>query len=81
MCIRDRQHCRGGSLLVDGQMDRAISRVREYSPRLFKELSMYHASQHRDEVEARLVQTLPPDQVEALFEHFCAKRLSGAKPE
>lgn len=75
------QHCRGGSLLVDGQMDRAISRVRDHSPRLFKELSMYHSSQHRDEVEARLVQTLPPDQVEALFEHFCAKRLSGAKPE
>ena len=71
------QHCRGGPLLVDGQMDRAIDRVREHSPRLFKELSMYHSSQHRDEVEARLVQTLPPDQVEALFQRFCGKRLSG----
>ena len=69
------QHCRGGPLLVDGQMDRAIARVKASSPRLFKELNLYHRSQHRDEVEARLVQTLPADQVEALFAKFCADRL------
>ncbi|WP_115019884.1 hypothetical protein [Synechococcus sp. UW140] len=75
------QHCRGGPLLVEGQMDDAIARVRSRSPRLFKELSLYHSSQHRDEVEARLVQTLPPDQVEALFQRFCATRLTGTSSD
>ena len=69
------QHCRGGPLLVEGQIDRAIDRVQASSPLLFKELKLYHQSQHRDEVEARLVQTLPADQVEALFSRFCAHRL------
>jgi len=71
------QHCRGGPLLAEGQLDRAIARVQASSPRLFKELKLYHHSQHRDEVEARLVQTLPPDQVEALFAQFCAERLAA----
>ncbi|EAU74142.1 hypothetical protein RS9916_31582 [Synechococcus sp. RS9916] len=73
------QHCRGGPLLIDSEMDRAIARVRQRAPRLFKELRLYHSSQQRDEVEARLVQTLPPAQVEALFQRFCGKRLSGAE--
>ena len=73
------QHCRGGALLIGGEMDLAMARVRQRAPRLFKELRLYHSSQHRDEVEARLVQTFSPDQVEALFRRFCAKRLSGAE--
>ena len=73
------QHCRGGSLLINGEMDHAIARVRQRAPRLFKELRLYHSSQQRDEVEARLVQTLPPAQVEALFQRFCSKRLGGAE--
>lgn len=75
------QHCKGGPLLVEGQLDRAITLVQASSPRLFKELKLYHQSQHRDEVEARLVQTLPADQVEALFAQFCADRLAQPTTE
>jgi hypothetical protein len=71
------QHCRGGPLLVDGQLERAIARVQARSPQILKELKLYHRSQYRDEVEARLVQTLPADQVEALFARFCADRLAS----
>ena len=71
------QHCRGGPLLADGQLGRTIARANASSPLLFKALKMYHQSQHRDEVEARLVQTLPADQVEALFARFCADRLAS----
>ena len=71
------QHCRGGPLLVDGQLERAIARVQVRSPQILKELKLYHRSQYRDEVEARLVQTLPADQVEALFARFCADRLAS----
>lgn len=74
------QHCRGGALLVDGQMNHAIAKVQERSPQLFKELRLYHRSQQREEVEARLVQTLPPDQVEVLFQRFCSARLAGSQP-
>lgn len=75
------QHCSGGSLLPEGQMGHAIARVQEHAPRLSKELRLYHHSQQRDEVEARLVQILPPDQVEALFHRFCGKRLIDVQPQ
>ena len=72
------QHCKGGGLLDQGQLDLAMTRIQEESPRLVKELRLYHQSQHRDEVEARLVQGLAPDRVEALFRQFCAERLNGS---
>ena len=40
-----------------------------------RELRLYHPSQQREELEARLVQGLPAAEVEALFRRFCAERL------
>ena len=69
------QHCRQGPLLPDDRITAAIAQVRRQAPEALQELRLYHHSQHRDEVEARLVQGLPADEVEHLFRRFCAERL------
>ena len=70
------QHCHGGHLLADYQVGNALARIEAQSKTTFQELRLYHQSQRRDEIEARLVQGMPPDEVEALFRSFCAERLS-----
>ena len=70
------QHCHGGPLLADHQVGNALERIESQSRTTFQELRLYHQSQRRDEIEARLVQGMPPDEVEALFRSFCAERLS-----
>ena len=69
------QHCQGGSLLADHQINDALEAIEARSRTTFQELRLYHQSQQREEIEARLVQVLPPQEVEALFRNFCADRL------
>ncbi len=73
------QHCHGGPLLPDHQVGKALARIEAQSRTTFQELRLYHQSQRRDEIEARLVQGMPPNEVEALFRSFCAERLSDRK--
>ena len=70
------RHCHGGALIPDHQVGNALARIQAQSRTTFQELHLYHQSQRRDEIEARLVQGMPPDEVEALFRSFCAERLS-----
>ena len=53
----------------------SLDQARHQDPGLFKELKLYHASQHQLEAEARLVQVLPPDQVEALLWRHCGDQI------
>ena len=69
------QHCHGGALLADHQVGDALARIEAQSKATLQELRLYHQSQRRDEIEARLVQGMHPDQVVALFRSFCAERL------
>ncbi len=69
------QFCRGGPLMPAQLLNQAMDQARSSRPEMFKELQLYHASQHQVEAEARLVQSLPPDEVEALFYRHCGSRL------
>ena len=69
------QHCHGAALLADYQIDDALEAIEARSKTTVQELRLYHQSQRREEIEARLVQVLPPQDVEALFRSFCADRL------
>lgn len=69
------QHCHGAALLADYQIDEALEAIEARSKTTVQELRLYHQSQRREEIEARLVQILPPQDVEALFRSFCADRL------
>lgn len=69
------QHCQGGALLADHQIGDALEAIEARSRATLQELRLYHQSQQREEIEARLVQGLPPREVEALFRSFCADRL------
>ena len=69
------QFCRGGPLMPAQLLHQAMDQARHRRPEMFKELQLYHASQHQVEAEARLVQSLPPDEVEALFYRHCGSRL------
>ncbi|KZR62499.1 hypothetical protein PMIT1312_01965 [Prochlorococcus marinus str. MIT 1312] len=42
---------------------------------MVRELRLYHQSQQREEVEARLVQALAFEEVKSLFLQYCADRL------
>ena len=53
-----------------------VELARQQDPSPFHELQLYHSSQHHVEADARLIQALPAEQVVALFEKYCAKRLS-----
>ena len=69
------QYCNGGPLMPPALLSREMDQARRRSPDAFHELKMYHVSQHQVEVEARLVQALPPDEVEALFLRHCGSKL------
>ena len=69
------QFCRGGPLMPGAVLGAGMDQTRRADPRAFHELNFYHSSQHHVEAEARLVQALPPDQVEYLFRQHCAERL------
>ena len=69
------QHCQQGSLLPDHQIGSALAQLETQSLSSFQELRLYHQSQRRDEIEARLVQGLPMAEVKALFRDFCGERL------
>ena len=69
------QFCKGGTLLPPSLLSSGMDQARLQQPNAFQELNLYHSSQHRVEAEARLVQALPPEQVEALFFRHCGDRL------
>ena len=71
------QFCKGGQLMPTALLERGMDQARRRHPGAFRELQLYHASQHHVEAEARLIQQLPPAQVEALFLRHCAKRLDS----
>ena len=68
------QKCNGNPLLADHQLDQAMNFLQETSPVALQELRLYHQSQKREEIEARLVQGLPAAEVESLYRQFCHKR-------
>ena len=70
------QSCHGGNLMPAALLSREVEVARQQIPNPFHELQLYHSSQHHVEAEARLIQALPAEQVVALFEKHCAKRLS-----
>ena len=69
------QFCKGGPLMPAAVLGAGMDQTRQSAPWAFQELNFYHSSQHHVEAEARLVQALPPDQVEHLFRQHCAERL------
>ncbi len=69
------QFCKGGELMPTALLKRGMNEARLHRPEVFHELQLYHSSQHHVEAEARLVQALPPNQVEALFRKHCAHQL------
>ena len=69
------QFCKGGPLMPPAVLGAGMNAARRREPNAFHELKLYHSSQHHVEAEARLVQALPPDQVQALFTQHCANRL------
>ena len=70
------QSCHGGNLMPAALLSKGMAEARRRQPNAFQELQLYHTSQHHVEAEARLIQVLPPDQVVAMFEKHCSKRLS-----
>ena len=75
------QHCQQGPLLPDHQIGNALAQIEKQSFSSFQELRLYHKSQRRDEIEARLVQELPMAEVKALFRGFCGDRLNRHAPK
>jgi hypothetical protein len=69
------QDCHQGPLLAEHQLGAARERIREASSQTLRELRLYHPSQHQEELEARLLQGMPADEVESLFRRFCSERL------
>ena len=65
------QFCNGGPLMPPGLFSQSLDQARRTDPEMFQELQLYHSSQHQLEAEARLVQMLPPVQVEAMFWRHC----------
>jgi hypothetical protein len=70
------QDCKGGYLMPPGLLAQEMDQARRTHPAAFLELQLYESSRHHAEAEARLVQVLPPNQVEALFVKHCSQRLS-----
>ena len=75
------QHCQQGPLLPDHLIGSALAQIEKQSLSSFQELRLYHQSQRRDEIEARLVQGLPMAEVKALFRGFCGDRLRRLAPK
>ncbi len=59
--------CKDGPLLADHQLGKALLTLQRSSPEVVRELLFYPQSQQREEVEARLLQTLPFEEVKSLF--------------
>ena len=70
------QDCKGDYLMPPGLLAQEMDQARRTDPAAFLELQLYDSTQHHAEAEARLVQVLPPTQVEVLFVKYCSKRLS-----
>ena len=70
------QDCKGDYLMPPGILAEEMDQALRTHPAAFLELQLYDSSQHHAEAEARLVQVLPPNQVEALFVKHCSNRLS-----
>ena len=66
------QFCKGGPLMPAAVLGAGMDQSSQSDPWAFQELNPYNSSQHQVEAEARLVQALPPDQVEHLFRKYCA---------
>ena len=66
----------GGNLMPVALLNRGVELARQIDPIPFHELHLYRSSHQHVEAEARLIQALPAEQVVALFEQHCAKRLS-----
>ena len=62
-------------MLADHQLGKALLTVQRSSTEVVRELRLYHQSQQREEVEARLVQALAFEEVKSLFLQYCADRL------
>ena len=70
------QDCNGNYLMPPGVLAQEMDQTRRTHPAAFVELQLYDSTQHHAKAEARLVQVLPPSQVEALFVKHCIDRLS-----
>ena len=69
------QHCRQGYLFGGEQLGLDFIEANRQNPGLFNEIGHYHPSQQRSEIEARLVQGLPPEDVLNLFRRYCSDQL------
>jgi len=69
------QSCKGGPLLPPDLLGAGMRSARLQQPDAFQDLNLYQTHLHHVEAEARLVQAMPPEQVQALFETHCAARL------
>ena len=69
------QFCNGGALMPAGLFSQSMDLARRKDPQMFQELKLYHSSQHQIEAEARLIQELPPAQVEAMFWRHCGDQI------
>ena len=70
------QSCNGGNLIPAALLTHEMEVARRRQPDTFQELQLHHTYQHHVVAEAWLIQAMPPEQVVALFEKHCAKRLS-----
>ncbi|UPM49901.1 mitochondrial inner membrane protease ATP23 [Synechococcus sp. A10-1-5-1] len=69
------QHCRREPIFESDRLGLDFLVAHRRSPDLFKAVGQYHPSQHRSEIEARIVQGLPAEEVMNLFRRACADRL------
>jgi hypothetical protein len=69
------QHCRRQPIFERDRLGLDFLLASHQSPELFKAVGQYHPSQHRTEIEARIVQGLPAEEVMNLFRRSCADRL------
>ena len=69
------QHCRRQPIFERDRLGLDFLLASHQSPELFKAVGQYHPRQHRTEIEARIVQGLPAEEVMNLFRRSCADRL------
>ena len=69
------QVCKGGNLMPESLLAEEMEATIDKGADTFHELALYQSGRHHVEAEARVVQALPPQQVEALFIKHCGDRL------
>tara|TARA_E500000178_G_scaffold44324_1_gene39574 strand:+ start:1718 stop:2209 length:492 start_codon:yes stop_codon:yes gene_type:complete len=69
------QVCKGGDLMPESLLAEEMEATIDKGADTFHELALYRSGRHHVEAEARVVQALPPQQVEALFIKHCGDRL------